>query len=147
MTKIERVSGAVVGVWGIWSLTLILALCWIANDAFARPKQLSSIEVEDLIKGNTVFGYNPSDDSNYTMFHSGDGGVRAELRDVNGEKSLSDGKWWITDDGKLCLEWDNFHWVNSCVFVVRDNEALTFQDDNGRVVSFGEVEIGNPDDI
>ena len=80
MFRTERDSGARVGVSGVLSLTLILALCWVANDAFARPKQLNSIEVEDLVKGNTVFGYNPSDDSSYTMFHSGNGAVRAELR-------------------------------------------------------------------
>ena len=147
MDRIKLSCRTAFGHSGILVLVLILALSWITDDAFARPKQLNALEVEDLVKGNTVFGYNPSDDSSYTMFHSGDGGVRAELRNVNGEKSLSDGTWWVTDNGKLCLDWDNFHWVNSCVFVVRDNESLTFKDDNGRVVSFGEVEIGNRDDI
>ena len=145
--RTEQVGGSSLGVSCFALIILALALIGSPDDGVARPKQLTSTEVEDLVKGNTVQGFNPSDDSSYTMFHSGDGRVRAELRNVNGELSRSDGKWWVNEEGKLCLDWKNFRWVNSCVFVISDKESLTFQDDNGRIVSFGEVQIGNPNNI
>jgi len=116
-------------------------------EADARPKRLSAPEVDELLTGNTVLGFNPGDDSNYIMFHSGNGRVRAELRNVNGDVSESGGRWWISDEGQLCVDWDNFRWINSCAIMVQDNETVTFQDENGRVISFGEIVQGNPDDM
>ncbi len=128
-------------------LAAVLVIALTAPEADARPKRLTASEAEDLLAGNTVFGFNPSDDSTYTMFHSGNGRVRAELRNVNDELSESGGKWWITDDGQLCVEWDNFRWINSCNAIFRDDDTITFRDENGRIISFGEVARGNPDDI
>ena len=128
-------------------LVAIVAAAPLASDAEARPKRLSAGEAEALLSGNTVFGFNPSDDSTYTMFHSGNGRVRAELRNINGDMSESDGDWWVNDQGLLCVEWDNYSWINSCAAVVQDNDTITFEDENGRIVSFGEVAPGNPDDI
>ncbi len=125
--------------------TLVLVL--FQPEADARPKRLAADEAELLLKGNTVFGFNPTDDSTYVMFHSGNGRIRAELRSVTGEISESGGRWWINDAGLLCIDWDNFRWINSCALVVQDDETITFQDENGRVVSFGEVAKGNPDDL
>jgi len=131
------------------ALTLAVTMIYVLAipEADARPKRLATSEVQELLTGNTVFGFNPADDSTYTMFHSGNGRVRAELRNVNGDISESGGRWWINDDGQLCVDWDNFRWVNSCATVVKDDDTITFQDENGRVISFGEVAKGNPDDI
>jgi hypothetical protein len=126
---------------------LALLLAFAGATAEARPKRLDADEVKALVEGNTVHGYNPSDDSTFTMFHSSNGQVRAELTNVNGQVSRSDGRWWVNDQGKLCMEWGNFRWVNSCNAVMRDDEAVTFVDDNGHIVSFGEVVAGNPDDL
>lgn len=126
---------------------LALLLAFAGATAEAKPKRLDAGEVKALIAGNTVYGYNPSDDSTFTMFHSSNGQVRAELRNVTGQVSRSDGRWWVNDLGKLCIEWENFRWVSSCAIVTRDDDALTFADDDGRIVSFGEVVTGNPDDI
>lgn len=129
------------------AIAMIGAMTVAVPNADARPKRLTATEAEALLKGNTVFGFNPSDDSTYIMFHSGNGSVRAELSNVNGDKSESTGRWWINDIGQLCVDWDNFRWINSCAAVVKDDDTVTFQDENGRIVSFGEVEQGNPDDI
>ena len=126
---------------------LVLSLAVAGGAADARPKRLDRDEVTALITGNTVRGFNPSDDSTYTIFHSGNGEARAVLRNVNGQVSRSDGRWWVNDLGKLCVKWGNFRWVNSCAVISRDEDAITFLDDNGRIVSFGEVVTGNPDDI
>ena len=128
-------------------LALVTVYAYGQPQAEARPKRLSAVEAETLLAGNTVIGFNPSDDSTYVMFHSGNGRVRAELRSVNGELSESTGRWWISDDGLLCVDWDNFRWINSCAAVVKDGETITFQNENGRVISFGEVARGNPDDM
>lgn len=128
-------------------LVAVLAAILSAPGADARPKRLSAAEAEELLTGNTVFGFNPSDDSTYKMFHSGNGRVRAELRNVNGDLSESDGKWWVNDQGLLCVDWDNYSWVNSCAAVVQDDDTITFEDENGHIISFGEVARGNPDDI
>lgn len=132
---------------GALALAVLIIPLLTAPDADARPKRLTAAEAEALLKGNTVFGFNPADDSTYSMFHSGNGNVRAELRNVNGEISESDGRWWINDQGQLCVDWENFRWVSSCAFVIKDDDTITFQDDNGRIISYGEVAKGNPDDI
>ena len=139
---------------GPWWKRLCLAtlastlLCiWTVQQADARPKRLSAAEAEELLSGNTVFGFNPSDDSTYSMFHSGNGRVRAVLRNVNGDVSESGGRWWVNDQGRVCVDWDNYRWISSCAIVLKEDDAITFQDDNGRVISFGEVAKGNPDDI
>ncbi len=132
---------------GVFALAAVVMPLATISDAEARPKRLSPDEAEKLLKGNTVFGFNPTDDSTYSMFHSGNGRVRAELRNINGEISESGGRWWINEDGQLCVDWDNFRWINSCAAVVQDGDTITFQDENGRVISFGEVAPGNPDDI
>jgi hypothetical protein len=124
-----------------------LVAAMTAGEADARPKRLGAEEVKALLSGNTLHGFNPNDDSTYTMFHSSDGTVRAELRNVSGTVSRSDGRWSVSDQGKLCIEWENLRWINSCATVTRDDDAITFLDDNRRVISFGEVAVGNPDDI
>jgi hypothetical protein len=125
----------------------LLAQMGAVQTAQARPKTLDAGEVQSLIRGNTVIGFNPSDDSSYVMYHLSDGGVRAELKNVNGDISRSTGKWWVNEEGKLCVDWEHFRWIDSCVVVVRDKEVITFEDENGRIVSFGEIEVGNPDDL
>lgn len=129
------------------ALAALLAAVFVMPQAEARPKRLSTAEAEELLTGNTVFGFNPADDSTYTMFHSGNGRIRAELRNVNGEISESGGRWWVNDQGQLCVDWDNFRWINSCAAVIKDDDTITFQDENGRIISYGEVAKGNPDDI
>jgi hypothetical protein len=138
--RFRRVIALVAGCF----LLLQLGAVHIAQ---ARPKTLDAGEVQSLIRGNTVFGFNPSDDSSYAMYHLSDGGVRAELKNVNGDIARSTGKWWVNEDGKLCVDWEHFRWIDSCVVVVRDKEVITFEDENGRIVSFGEIEVGNPDDL
>ena len=132
-------------------LALLVACALIAaitaGEADARPKRLGAEEVKVLLSGNTVRGFNPNDSSTYIMFHSGDGTVRAELRNVNGIVSRSGGRWWVNDQGKLCVDWESFRWISSCASLTKDDDAITFLDDNGRVISFGEVSLGNPDDI
>ena len=142
-----RRDRSVLAAAAIGALGVLLA--FVSATAEAKPVRLEAGEVTALIAGNTVYGYNPRDDSNFTMFHSSNGQVRAELRNVTGQVSRSDGRWWVNDLGKLCVQWENFRWVNSCAIVTRDEEAdsVTFIDDNGHIVSFGEVVTGNPDDI
>ena len=118
-----------------------------ATDADARPRTLDREEVVELLAGNTVFGFDPRAGSEFSMFHSSQGRVRAELRDINRRTDRSDGRWWVTDEGKLCVDWTNYRWVDSCVAVVREDESVTFVDDGGRIVSFGEMAPGNPDDL
>lgn len=113
----------------------------------ARPRTLDREEVVELLAGNTVFGFDPRAGSEFSMFHSSQGRVRAELRGVNRRTDRSDGRWWVTDEGKLCVDWTNYRWVDSCVAVVREDESVTFVDDGGRIVSFGEMAPGNPDDL
>ena len=124
-----------------------LAVLAGAVDADARPRTLDREEVVELLAGNTVFGFDPRAGSEFSMFHSSQGRVRAELRDVNRRSDRSDGRWWVTDEGKLCVDWTNYRWVDSCVAVVREDESVTFVDDSGRIVSFGEMAPGNPDDL
>lgn len=123
------------------------ALALAAGAADARPRTLGHDESQALLAGNTVYGYNPRNDDTFKMFHSTDGGVRAELRNVNGQVSESAGRWWITDEGKLCVDWANYRWIDSCTSVVQDGDAVSFVDDSGRIVSFAEVKPGNPDDL
>lgn len=113
----------------------------------ARPRTLDREEVVELLSGNTVIGFDPRAGSEFSMFHSSQGRVRAELRNVNRRADRSDGRWWVTDEGKLCVDWTNYRWVDSCVAVVREDESVTFVDDGGRIVSFGEMAPGNPDDL
>jgi hypothetical protein len=81
------------------------------------------------------------------MFHAVDGRVRAELSGIDRTVSRSDGRWWVNDLGQLCVDWDNFRWVSSCAAVNEDDGAITFTDESGRIISFGEIEIGNPEGI
>ena len=122
------------------------AVCFTAQ-AEDRPRTLDREEVVELLSGNTVFGFDPRAGSEFSMFHSSQGRVRAELRDINRRTDRSDGRWWVTDEGKLCVDWTNYRWVDSCVAVVREDESVTFVDDSGRIVSFGEMAPGNPDDL
>ncbi len=129
------------------ALLLAVALSSIVSNAEARPKRLSSDEVTALLRGNTVYGFNPNDETNYVMFHAVNGRVRAELSGIDSTVSKSDGRWWVNDLGQLCVEWDNFRWINSCATVNENEGVITFTDDNGRIISFGEIEVGNPDGI
>ena len=126
---------------------LALAVAFLAAAAEGRPRTLDREEVVALLTGATVFGFDPRNDNQFTMFHSSGGGVRAELRNVNRRAERSDGRWWVTDEGKLCIDWTDYRWIDSCNAVVRDGDAITFVDAGGRVVSFGEVVPGNPDDL
>ncbi len=129
------------------ALLLAVALSSIVSNAEARPKRLSSDEVTALLRGNTVYGFNPNDETNYVMFHAVNGRVRAELSGIDSTVSKSDGRWWVNDLGQLCVEWDNFRWINSCATVNESDGVITFTDGNGRIISFGEIEVGNPDGI
>ena len=124
-----------------------LALLSLAPRAEARPQTLDREDAVELLEGNTVFGFDPRTGNEFTMFHSSHGRVRAELRNVNGRADRSDGRWWVTDEGKFCVDWTNYRWIDSCVAVVRDGDSVTFKDDGGRIVSFGEIAPGNPDDL
>lgn len=117
---------------------------WGSN---ARPRTLDGDEAAALLSGNTVFGFDPRAESEFAMFHSSDGRIRARLRNAGGSEDESIGRWWITDEGRLCVDWENYRWVDSCAALVVDGESLTFVDDNGRIISFGEVAPGNPDDL
>lgn len=123
------------------------ALLCLAFPADARPRTLDGGEAAALLSGNTVFGFDPRAESEFAMFHSSDGRIRARLRNAGGSEDESIGRWWITDEGRLCVDWENYRWVDSCAALVVDGESLTFVDDNGRIVSFGEVAPGNPDDL
>ena len=129
------------------ALLLAVALSSIVSNAEARPKRLSSDEVTALLRGNTVYGFNPNDETNYVMFHAVNGRVRAELSSIDRTVSKSDGRWWVNDLGQLCVDWENFRWINSCAAVNENDGVITFTDDNGRIISFGEIEVGNPDGI
>ena len=129
------------------ALLLAVALSSIVSNAEARPKRLSSDEVTALLRGNTVYGFNPNDETSYVMFHAVNGRVRAELSGIDSTVSKSDGRWWVNDLGQLCVEWDNFRWINSCATVNESDGVITFTDGNGRIISFGEIEVGNPDGI
>lgn len=135
--------------WCVSCAAPVFALAVLASavDADARPRTLDREEVVELLSGNTVFGFDPRAGSEFSMFHSSRGRVRAELRNVNRRTDRSDGRWWVTDEGKLCVDWTNYRWVDSCVAVVREDESVTFVDDGGRIVSFGEMAPGNPDDL
>lgn len=125
----------------------ILAFLCLACQADARPRTLDGDEAAALLSGNTVFGFDPRAESEFAMFHSSDGRIRARLRNAGGSEDESIGRWWITDEGRLCVDWENYRWVDSCAALVVDGESLTFVDDNGRIISFGEVAPGNPDDL
>ena len=129
------------------ALLLAVALSSIVSNAEARPKRLSSDEVTALLRGNTVYGFNPNDETSYVMFHAVNGRVRAELSGIDSTVSKSDGRWWVNDLGQLCVDWENFRWINSCAAVNENDGVITFTDDNGRIISFGEIEVGNPDGI
>ncbi len=129
------------------ALLLAVALSSIVSNAEARPKRLSSDEVTALLRGNTVYGFNPNDETSYVMFHAVNGRVRAELSGIGSTVSKSDGRWWVNDLGQLCVEWKNFRWISSCATVNENEGVITFTDDNGRIISFGEIEVGNPDGI
>jgi hypothetical protein len=129
------------------ALLLAVALSSIVSNAEARPKRLSSDEVTALLRGNTVYGFNPNDETSYVMFHAVNGRVRAELSGIGSTVSKSDGRWWVNDLGQLCVDWENFRWINSCAAVNENDGVITFTDDNGRIISFGEIEVGNPDGI
>ncbi len=131
----------------IAALLLAIALSSIVSNAEARPKRLSSDEVTALLRGNTVYGFNPNDETSYVMFHAVNGRVRAELSGIGSTVSKSDGRWWVNDLGQLCVEWKNFRWISSCATVNENEGVITFTDDNGRIISFGEIEVGNPDGI
>ena len=131
----------------IAALLLAIALSSIVSNAEARPKRLSSYEVTALLRGNTVYGFNPNDETSYVMFHAVNGRVRAELSSIDRTVSKSDGRWWVNDLGQLCVDWENFRWINSCAAVNENDGVITFTDDNGRIISFGEIEVGNPDGI
>lgn len=128
------------------AIAILVFLC-VACQADARPRTLDGDEAAALLSGNTVFGFDPRSESEFAMFHSSDGRVRARLRNAGGSEDESIGRWWITDEGRLCVDWENYRWVDSCAALVVDGESLTFVDDNGRIVSFGEVAPGNPDDL
>ena len=125
----------------------LAALVAAAPDAEARPRTLERAEIVELLTGNTIFGFVSGNESRFSMFHSGSGQVRAELRNVNGRTTDSDGRWWVTDEGRLCVDWTNYRWIDSCHKLVADGEAITFRDESGRIVSIGEVVPGNPDDL
>ena len=127
--------------------TTVLVGLLVASSADARPRTLDGGEAAALLSGNTVFGFDPRAESEFAMFHSSDGRIRARLRNAGGSEDESIGRWWITDEGRLCVDWENYRWVDSCAALVVDGESLTFVDDNGRIVSFGEVAPGNPDDL
>ncbi len=131
----------------IAALLLAIALSSIVSNAEARPKRLSSDEVTALLRGNTVYGFNPNDETSYVMFHAVNGRVRAELSSIDRTVSKSDGRWWVNDLGQLCVDWENVRWINSCAAVNENDGVITFTDDNGRIISFGEIEVGNPDGI
>ena len=130
-----------------FALSTAILLALSASGADARPRTLDREEIVQLLTGNSVLGFDPRTDSEFTMFHSSGGRIRAELRNVNRQSDESDGRWWVSDEGKLCVEWSNYRWISSCAGVVLDDEAITFVDDNGRIISFGEVVPGNPDDL
>ena len=132
---------------GVVASALASATACFTAQAEARPRTLDREEVVELLSGNTVIGFDPRAGSEFSMFHSSQGRVRAELRNVNRRADRSDGRWWVTDEGKLCVDWTNYRWVDSCVAVVREDESVTFVDDGGRIVSFGEMAPGNPDDL
>ena len=132
---------------GVVASALAFATACFTAQAEARPRTLDREEVVELLSGNTVIGFDPRAGSEFSMFHSSQGRVRAELRNVNRRTDRSDGRWWVTDEGKLCVDWTNYRWVDSCVAVVREDESVTFVDDGGRIVSFGEMAPGNPDDL
>ncbi len=70
------------------------------------------------------------------------------IRDTRDLAALGVSTVGINDLGQLCIEWRSARLVNSCATVNDDGEgAITFTDDNGRIISFGEVETGNPDNI
>ena len=126
-------------------LGLVLAVA--AAAAEARPRALGADEIVALIEGNTIYGFDPRSGGEFAMFHSAGGRVGAEVRNVNDRTDRSNGRWWVTEDDKLCIDWEHPRWIDVCAGVVRDGESITFVDGSGQIISFGEVAPGNPSDL
>lgn len=84
------------------ALLPILLLAAVATTATAEPVKVSAYEIELYFKGRTADCIKTKDDSTCDTYFDEDGSVQRYTH-ANGKRRS--GKWWVTDDDKLAVQW------------------------------------------
>lgn len=103
-------------------LTAVLVLAMGAPAFAADAEVVSGYEVKLFFNGRTADCIKTKDDSTCATFFAKDGEVK-RITHNDGKQRV--GKWWVSDEGNLCVHWNGKK--KPLCFVIKDPRDGTFQ--------------------
>ena len=96
-----------------------LALVLTGLTACSEPPLLDAREVKVLFSGKTIEGDHEKKGFSFKSYYDPDG-VFFSLR--NGARPALLGRWWILDDGRICIRWETVD-EDLCRHMVRGSDG------------------------
>ena len=115
----------------ILSFCTVVLSAFIFTTAYAND-DLNAIEVKQLFSGHTVDAYSEIKKATVSLYYDVNGEVRGIFS--NGKKGTT--RWWVQDDGKICLKGKT---GDACFLVVESNgeyQKYMISDDGSRKLVF-----------
>ena len=110
-------------------LSVASSLLLLAGPALAADP-VSSEEIRDLFSGRVAEGVTRKG-KEVTVTYLPDG--RLEGRARSGKKKFDTGKWWVPDDGTLCIQWKQWRGNKEvCNEIEKEGDTVYRIDQKGR---------------
>lgn len=98
---------------------------------------LTTAELKELLSGNSLAGNgkvnDPKEPYDWIAHYGADGTIRLKLKPEWGG-TLTRGRWWLTDDGKQCRQFETGHGKEGCWRFVREDKFVRFLPASGVAV-------------
>jgi len=107
------------------------------KDAQDKQQALTTTELKRLLSGNSLAGNgrvnDPAEPYDWIAFYGRDGTLQIRLKPEWGGL-ISKGRWWLTDDGQQCRQFETGHKKEGCWRFYKEGKFLRFVPSSGTAV-------------
>ncbi len=127
------------GTIGMFAAAVVLsavfsALALVADDSVPT---LTTAQLKALLSGNSLAGNgkvnDPAEPYDWVAHYGADGTIRLKVKPEWGG-TLTRGRWWLTDDGQQCRQFEPGHGKKGCWHFVREGKYVRFLPTSGKAV-------------
>jgi len=126
----------------VWTYTVLIVFGLTAGSAASQadnpePIAMSGAEVKALLSGNSLAGNgklkDPAVPYDWIAYYGADGSLRLRLKPEWGG-TISNGRWWMNDDGHQCRQFETGHKKVGCWRFQREGTFVRFVPVSGTAV-------------